>query len=100
MYLREPFSASPYYDYADSFMLGFKPDDRYDYTQECFDNLVYIIDEWIYFRNNITIRESYFDPFLNFTAFIGGNLSEAVVNCYKMGVSIVEVSETEIEAYD
>jgi hypothetical protein len=47
--LKKPFTASPYYDFLDSFLLGLKLDTYFDYATECVNDIVYTIDDYFYF---------------------------------------------------
>ncbi len=45
---KKPFTASPYYNYLDAFLLGLKLETYVDYSQECIDAACYTADDWIY----------------------------------------------------
>eukprot|EP00347_Sterkiella_histriomuscorum_P005546 403356198 len=81
----KPFSATPYYDYFDNFVLGFKIETDVPTSADCIDSLVYSLDDWTYFQNNITDLSSWESPILNFTRAIGGNLSTVPINCKLFG---------------
>ena len=82
VYVVEPFSVSPIFEYFDSFILGLELETFYDSATECIDASIYFIDDWAYIQNNNTYRDTWYDPFVNFTGIISGNASEIVANCY------------------
>lgn len=43
-----PFSASPYYDFLDAFLLGVKLETYFSYSKECIMALVYTLDDYAY----------------------------------------------------
>ena len=49
VYLEEPFSVSPYYDFLDAFLLGLKLDTYFSYSTDCINALVYTVDDYAYF---------------------------------------------------
>ena len=55
--LLTPFSASPYYDFLDEFLLGAKLDTYFDYSDECIGAIVYTLDDKTYFSNNKTLTK-------------------------------------------
>lgn len=75
-----PFSATPYYDYFDNFVLGFKIETDVPASADCFDSVIFTMDDWTYFQNNITEQEVAANPFwaaplLNATRAVGRNFS-------------------------
>jgi len=100
VYVVEPFSVSPIFEYFDSFVLGLELETFYDSATECIDASIYFIDDWAYIQNNNTYRDEWYDPIVNFTGIISGNASEIVANCYDFGYSIADVTETNISAFD
>ena len=54
-------------------------------SADCIDSLVYTLDDWTYFQNNITDLSSWEAPVLNFTRAIGGNFSTVPINCKLFG---------------
>lgn len=48
IYLQEPFSVSPYYDFLDAFLLGLKLDTYFQYSTDCINALVYSVDDYAY----------------------------------------------------
>ena len=48
VYLEEPFSVSPYYDFLDAFLLGLKLDTYFSYSTDCINALVYTFDDYAY----------------------------------------------------
>ncbi len=53
MYVK-PFTASPYYDFFDAFLLGLKLETFFKGSESCIMGVVYTVDDMIYFYNNIT----------------------------------------------
>ena len=79
----------------DAFFLGLKLSDFYDFSDKCIDDIAFMIDDINYFQNNLTLfetkeNETWFNPFLNITGLIGGNMSSIVVDCYKFGKSVAK----------
>ena len=58
-----------------------------------------VIDDTAYFQNNITLRTSWSDPVLNFTAMIAGNFSDATVECYEFSYSMYTNSRTNFQLF-
>jgi hypothetical protein len=82
----------------DAFFLGLKLSDWYEYSDKCIDDIAFMLDDINYFQNNITLfptapNETWFNPFLNVTGLIGGNLSAIIPDCYRFGKSVY-VKET------
>lgn len=48
VYLQQPFSVSPYYNFLDAFLLGLKLDTYFSYSTECINALVYTADDYCY----------------------------------------------------
>jgi hypothetical protein len=89
----------------DAFFLGLKLSDWYDFSDQCIDDIAFMIDDINYFQNNITLfetapNETWFNPFLNITGMIGGNMSAIVVDCYKFGKSVVTTELNRWKAFD
>ena len=77
----------------DSFLVGLNLAAFYQYSDVCFDSLIYTLDDWAYFRNNITLyqrsnNQSILSPFLNITGLIGDNFADSIPNCYQFVDSI------------
>ena len=77
----------------DSFLVGLNLAAFYQYSDVCFDSLIYTLDDWAYFRNNITLFQRYdnqslLSPFLNITGLIGDNFADSIPNCYQFIDSI------------
>jgi hypothetical protein len=87
--MKVPFTASPYYDFLDAFLLGLKLETYVDYSTECIDAVCYTMDDWIYLENNYTLttRADFYGPALNVSAMIAGNFTDSVVECYNFGYS-------------
>ena len=79
----KPFTASPYYDFFDAFMMGFKPESFVQGSDACLMSVIYAVDDFFYLRNNISdfSWSSWEAPIMNFTKAIGGNFSNSVLNC-------------------
>ena len=94
--LKDPFTATDAFNYLDAFFLGLQLDDFYEYTDECLEAIVFMLDDVMYYQNNRTLwpdavpKENWFHPFLNITGLIGGNLSAIIPECYKFGRSVVD----------
>ena len=82
-----PFSASPYYDFLDAFLLGVKLETYFEYSTECISGVVFTMDDYSYFQNNITLKTRWEDPVMNFTYALAGSFSHSVVTCYRFGNS-------------
>jgi hypothetical protein len=99
--LKPPFTSTDTYLKLDSFLIGLKLDDFYDYSTDCLDSSIYTIDDKDYFANNRTLRvqegENWVHPLLNFTGALGGNFADALPNCYQFWDS---VKTNEKERYD
>lgn len=87
-----PYTETDGYLKFDSFMIGLKLDDFYQYSTDCINDLVYTVDDKDYLSNNRTLRasanESWIHPLLNFTGALGGNFASALPNCYQFGVDV------------
>ena len=53
--LKLPFTASPYYDYLDNFLAGLKMNAKIPSVTNCIDSIIYTMDDYAYFENNITL---------------------------------------------
>jgi hypothetical protein len=83
----KPFTASPYYDFFDSFLLGLKLETFFKGSEACIMDVVYGIDDFYYLRNNISdfTLKSWEAPIMNLSKSISGNWSSALVDCATMG---------------
>jgi len=99
VYLDEPFTATPYYDFYDSFLQGLKLSTWYESSNECTSALVYFFDDCIYLKNNNTLKVNWEDPLLNFTKMLGGNFSVSVKACYNFGYSFYTVTYKDYSAF-
>ena len=79
----EPFTASPYYDFFDSFLLGLNLETFFQGSDACIMDLVYTVDDCAYLYNNFTdfTWASWEAPMMNFSNLISGNLSSSLVDC-------------------
>jgi hypothetical protein len=78
-----PFTASPFFDFLNAFLLGFQPDAFFSGSTLCIFDILYSFDSLVYFRNNVsdwTLNE-WFGPVLNITQGIAGYPSSALVDC-------------------
>jgi hypothetical protein len=99
---RIPFTASPYYDYLDNFLLGYKLETRVTSSGDCIDNVVYTLDDYSYFQNNLTdySRNAWEAPIMNFTRAIGSNFSYVPLNCYIMLKEMGDNVQTKYESFE
>jgi len=65
--LWDPFTQTTYYDYTYAFTEGLALDNYYQYSTECLENIYYVIDDYFYFLNNLTLEENDYIPFVNLT---------------------------------
>ena len=105
----EPFSKSEDYLKMNSFLVGLKLADTYEYTDSCINDVVLAIDSQAYFINNSTQHDelmkngtesSYFLPYLNVTGAIYGPVSEALPNCYKFVDSVSDVETARFRTFN
>lgn len=99
---KKPFTATPYYDYLDNFLLGLKIESGVPYSSDCIDNIVYTMDDYVYFLNNLTdfSKKSWEAPMLNFSRAIGGNFSEIPYNCYLFGDAFKDATKNKFESFN
>ena len=76
--LEVPFSAGPYYDFLDAFLLGVKLETYFSYSKECINAIVYFLDDTTYLNNNITLAPSFDHPLMNFTRLVAGNFTHTI----------------------
>jgi purine-cytosine permease-like protein len=90
----KPFTASPYYDFFDAFLLGLKLETFFSGSDACLMAGVYMIDDYFYLQNNITDFQwsSWEAPIMNFTKAVAGNFSNTIVNCEIMLENIYKYS--------
>lgn len=86
-----PFSATPYYDFFDAFLVGLKLETFFVGSDACLNSAVYSVDDYYYFKNNVTDFSwtSPEAPLMNISRAIAGNFSNVIINCEKMGENIV-----------
>ena len=91
----KPFTATPYYDFFDAFLVGLKLETFFVGSDACLMSAVYVVDDYYYFRNNLTdfSAHAWEAPIMNITKAIGGNFSNVVINCEKMGENIVKYAK-------
>jgi hypothetical protein len=75
-------------------LLGLDLDAYFDYASDCLNAIIYTIDDFDYFANNITLEVSWVDPMLNFTQLLGGNFSSSLVYCFEFGFSMYTTEVT------
>jgi hypothetical protein len=49
-----PFTATPYYDFFDAFLVGLKLETFFIGSDACLTSAVYVVDDMYYLRNNIS----------------------------------------------
>lgn len=88
--LKVPFSASPYYDFLDAFLLGVKLDTYFDKSTDCINDVVHFVDDISYFQNNLTLstKEMWDNPLMNLTHMLAGNFSKSWVDCYSFSYNV------------
>ena len=86
--LEIPFSAGPYYDFLDAFLLGVKLETFFSYSKDCIMGLVYTLDDFAYLDNNDTLKKSWEEPVMNFTRLVAGNMTRSIPLCYQFGISV------------
>ena len=94
-----PFSASPYYDFLDAFLLGVKLETYFSYSKDCIMTLVYTIDDFAYLGNNVTDMFSFEQPVMNFTRLLAGNFTKSIPTCYQFGISVYTYNVNRFAAY-
>lgn len=67
--------------------MGLQLSDFYDFSDECIDSWVFMIDDFAYFSNNRTLvpqdaEENWFQIYLNVTGLVGGSMSDILPDCY------------------
>lgn len=82
-----PYTSTDQYLYLDSFFIGLKLDDWYNYSDECLDDIVFSLDDLSYYKNNKTLvsedpEETWFHIVLNITGALGGSASDIPIDCY------------------
>jgi hypothetical protein len=99
---RNPFTSTPYYDYLDNFLLGLKLETNVEYSGDCIDSIVYTLDDYSYFLNNLTDfrRSAWEAPILNVSRAIGGNFSFIPLNCYLASASAWTSAVNKYNSFD
>lgn len=87
---QKPFTATPYYDFFDAFLVGLKLETFFVGSDACLMSGVYVVDDLTYFRNNISdfSSKSWEAPIMNISRAVAGNFSNVIINCEKMGENI------------
>lgn len=91
--MRVGFTNSDSYLKLDSFFVGLNLAAFYQYSDVCFESLIYTLDDWAFFRNNLTLNQrsnnqSFLSPILNITGLIGDNFADSIPNCYQFFSSV------------
>jgi len=81
--LREPFTSTDSYNFVDAFFGGLKLDDFFEYSDDCLNGFIFLLDDVAYFDNNVTLvgkndTEGAWHNYLNMTYLIGGKGSEII----------------------
>lgn len=96
----EPFSQSDDYLKFNSFIVGLKLADTYQYTDDCINDIINSIDYSIYFGNNVTQHDKKMKdgsastwglPYLNVTGLVYGPVADALPNCFNFLTSVYTV---------
>lgn len=74
-------------------------DELYQWSDQCLDSLVLMIDDWAYLKINITEEPNFIGPMLNFTGILARNFSSAIPFCYQFGMDVFEVETERFESY-
>lgn len=103
--LRDPFTQTDEYNFVDAFFGGLKLEDFYEYSDDCLNSFIFMVDDIYYFDNNVTLvernaTEGGFHMYLNLTHLIGGKASEIPPYCYKFMNSVYQVEESRWEAFE
>ena len=98
----KPFTASPYYDFFDAFLLGLKLETFFKGSESCIMDLVYTVDDMIYFYNNITDFQwaTFEAPFMNFSKAVSGNMSSSLVDCWTMGYNAYDFAVKKFQQFN
>jgi hypothetical protein len=66
-------------------------DKNYDYITECTENVAFLLDDFFYFANNVTLETAQYGYIsaVNFTESVAGNFSKSVENCFLFGNDFV-----------
>ncbi len=103
--LAEPFTETDKYNYFDAFFMGLQLSDFYDYSDECLNSWVFMIDDFAYLSNNRTLvpqdaEENWFHTYLNITGLVAGSMSDILPECYQFYKSVVEREEERWARFD
>ena len=77
----------------DAFFGGLKLDDFFEYSDDCLNAFIFLVDDVYYLDNNMTLvaknaTENLWHVYLNITHMIGGKGSEIPPQCYRFGNSV------------
>lgn len=91
--LRKPFTETDEYNFVDAFFGGLKLNDFFEYSDDCLNAFIFLVDDAYYLDNNITLvnknkTEDMWHVYLNVTHMIGGKGSEIPPQCYRLGDSV------------
>lgn len=103
--LAEPFTETDKYNYLDAFFMGLQMDDFYEYSDECVNAWVFMIDDFAYLKNNRTLvpqdsEENWFHVYLNITGLVAGSMSDILPECYQLYKSVVEREQDRWRRFD
>ena len=89
----------------DAFFIGFSLSSWYTYSDQCINDVSFMLDDVMYFQNNVTLyptapdNETWFNPFLNLTGLLAGNFSAIIPDCYRFGKSVYTIELARWKAF-
>jgi len=103
--LKEPFTSTDEYNFVDAFFGGLKLDDFFEYSDDCLNGFIFLLDDINYFQNNVTLvekndTESPWHMYLNATHMVGGRGSEIVPQCYRWGNSVYKREDARWQRFE
>lgn len=89
----------------DAFFGGLKLDDFFEYSDDCLDGFIFLMDDVNYFQNNVTLvdkndTEGVWHIYLNATNMIGGRGSEIVPQCYRWSNSVYKREDARWQRFE
>jgi hypothetical protein len=106
---QEPFSRSDDYLKLDSFIIGLKLADTYQFSDSCINSLVDWADSSAYYANNKTdhaelrangTHSTDWLPFLNYTGTLFGPVANSLPNCYDFGYSLYSIENARFMTFN
>ena len=96
-----PFTASPFFDFLNAFLLGFQPDAFFAGSTLCIFDILYSFDSVVYLRNNVSdwTLDEWFGPVLNLTQGVAGYPSSSLVDCQTMGVNMIAYAKSQASLF-